>query len=124
MQDEYGADFKAAIQEFRSGVNDTHRGQISATTAEQVKVDLIVLQRDQDIAKTLRDLSRLKSLIEALEQVCEVYNAVGLEIADFSTYIWWPLRLIIKASLHRSTSRFKMETFRQEGCLHSTLFSM
>jgi hypothetical protein len=116
MQDDYGAAFEAAIQEFRSGVNDTHRGQISATTAEQVKVDLIVLQRDQDIAKTLRDLSRLKSLIEALEQVCEVYNAVGLEIANFSMYIWWPLRLIIKASIRPSTSVFKIETSCREGC--------
>lgn len=106
MQDNRGAAFEAAIREFRSGINETHRGQISTTTAEQVKVDLIVMQRDQDITKTLRDLGRLKSVIEALEQVCEIYNVVELDVASLSTYIWWPLRLIIKASVRPSTSSF------------------
>lgn len=94
-----GAPFKAALVKFRARLSGTQLTEFQSTTYEQLCQEIIRIQHDQENQKTLMNLSRIQSCLEAMNQFGKVIE-VFLNVSDVVAFVWGPIKfllLVIKA---------------------------
>lgn len=60
----------------------------NTTTVQQVKREVLAIQNEQETLKSMMDLNRFHSFIEAFEQFDDVCQALHVNIPNLSNFIW------------------------------------
>ncbi|PHH91756.1 hypothetical protein CDD83_10400 [Cordyceps sp. RAO-2017] len=106
--------FAKAEADFKARLSPRQVERFTATTLKQVKMQLRILQDDQDRLKTMVNLNRIHRFIMAFEQFADVCQDLDIGTSSFHGYIWGPCYSILQASLVTLSRSIFAYVFSQE----------
>ena len=86
--------FGQALDKFRSSLTADEEQDFQFTTVADLKVEMAKLQNKQLTEKRMRNLKRLASFVEKMEQFGKVVN-VYLNASVFVAFVWVRCHLLI-----------------------------
>ncbi|KAK8867413.1 C2H2 domain-containing protein [Apiospora arundinis] len=86
--------FEKALEAFQSRLKPSEKAQFKATTLDELKATILSLQADQRARKQMRNMTKIRGFLEAMEQFGKVVE-VFLNITDMLAFIWGPIKLLL-----------------------------
>ncbi|KAF2261162.1 C2H2 domain-containing protein [Lojkania enalia] len=107
--------FRAAYTKFRARLPGDQLQNFEKTTYEQLCQELIRIQYEQEKLKTMMDLSRIQSCLEALTQFGKVVE-VFLNVSEVVAFVWGPIKfLLMTASTTADSFETLLDAYQQIG---------
>jgi hypothetical protein len=89
--------FQDALKTFKARLNSKERDDFQFTTLEDVRVTIAHIQAEQGNQKTMMNLNRLESFLEAMNQFGNVIE-VFLNASNFVCFIWGPMKFLLQVT--------------------------
>ncbi|KIX96919.1 uncharacterized protein Z520_07033 [Fonsecaea multimorphosa CBS 102226] len=89
--------FDRELTKFRNRLNGKHYEEFKHTSLKDVEKAVNEIQKRQEAEKGLRDLTRIRRFLEAMEQFGNVIE-VFTNTSDFIAFVWGPLKFLLQAS--------------------------
>jgi hypothetical protein len=86
-----------AITKFRARLTGQLLLEFEGTTYDQLCSEIIRIQREQEGSKTMMNLSRIQSFLEAMEQFGKIIE-VFINVADMVAFVWGPIKFLLLVS--------------------------
>lgn len=83
-----------AIKNFGARLTGEELAEFKSTTYEQLCSDLDRVLNEQESQMAMRNLSRIKSCLEAMHQFEKVIE-IFLNVSDAVAFIWGPMKLLL-----------------------------
>jgi ABC-type sugar transport system ATPase subunit len=84
-----------ALSKFRARLTLKEQAEFQSTTLKDVRNTIVRIQHDQDNTKSMRDMARIQSFLEAMEQLSEVIE-VFLNVSNFVAFVWGPIKFLLQ----------------------------
>jgi hypothetical protein len=104
--------FKKALDEFRTRLSADELCQFKNTTYEQLLDDLKILQKKQEKIKEMKNLNRIQSFLEGMNQIGKTIE-VFLNVHQAVFFIWGPVKFLLLVRLSKEFSVHANECIRQ-----------
>jgi hypothetical protein len=88
--------FEVVLEDFKSHLTPKERQDFQFVTLNDVRETALRIQREQEHLKTMMNMARLESFLEAMNQfgkVVEVFANANVFVA----FVWGPLKFILQA---------------------------
>jgi hypothetical protein len=105
--------FLAALSSFKKRLTQKERDDFSRSTLEDVRKEIARIQSDHGSQKTMMNMTRLQSFLEAMDQFGQVIE-VFLNASVFVGVIWGPLKFVLQVWNNRKLA-FKQNSFPSCG---------
>lgn len=92
--------FQRALARFKNHLSPAEQEDFAVTSLEDVQRTIAQIQQTQGSQKKMRNLTRIKAFIEAMEQYGKVVE-VFLNVSDIIAFVWVCRKL---SSTHKSPS--------------------
>lgn len=79
--------FQRALTRFKSHLSPTEQEEFSVTSLEDVQEAIAKIQDTQASKRNMRNLNRIKSFLEAMEQYGKVVE-VFLNVSEILAFVW------------------------------------
>lgn len=79
--------FQRALTRFKDHLSPAEQEEFGVTSLEDVQRTIAQIQRTQESEKKMRNLTRIKAFIEAMEQYGQVVE-VFLNVSDIIAFVW------------------------------------
>jgi hypothetical protein len=89
-----GTSFQAALTRFQNRLTGKDLMEFKATTYDKLCHEIALLQQEQESLKSMMNLSRLQSFIEAMDQFGKVIE-IFLNVSDVVAFVWGPVKLLL-----------------------------
>lgn len=89
-----GASFQVALRKFQNHLSGKDLTDFKTTTYTTLCQDIALIQHEQESLKTMMNLSRIQSCIEAMNQFGKVIE-IFLNVSDIVAFIWGPIKLLL-----------------------------
>jgi hypothetical protein len=89
-----GSPFRSALTKFRARLTGPQLLDFQQTTYEQLCQEVIRIQHDQEKNKTMMNLPRLQSFLEAMHNFGKVIE-VFLNVSDAVAFMWGPVKFLL-----------------------------
>ncbi|KAF7918225.1 uncharacterized protein EAE98_009837 [Botrytis deweyae] len=89
--------FQIALASFKKRLTQEEQLRFQTTTLDEVKIAILKIQDDQSRRKSMMNLSRVKSFIEAFEQYSNVVE-VFLNTSSVLCFIWGPMKFCLQVA--------------------------
>ncbi|KAF2658989.1 C2H2 domain-containing protein [Lophiostoma macrostomum CBS 122681] len=107
--------FRIALTNFRNRLSGTQLQEFQAASYDQLCQDIVRLQHQQETEKKMRNMSRLSSFLEAMNQFSKVIE-VYLNVSDAVAFVWGPIKfLLMTASAHLDAWDKLLDAYDQIG---------
>ena len=87
--------FEEAASDFAQRLSQKELESFKRTTYAHVKQEILKIQHDGETFKNMRNLNRLRSFLEAMEQYSKVIE-VFLNVNQFVGLVWGPLKFLLQ----------------------------
>lgn len=87
--------FQTALSNFQARLTDKEKEEFGSITLQDVHKTILSIQNSQENTKTLRNMARLQSFLEAMEQFGKVIE-VFPNASNFVAYVWGPMKFILQ----------------------------
>jgi hypothetical protein len=87
--------FRATLSNFKKRLTPKEQDDFSFATLEDVRKEIARIQSEQGNEKTMMNMIRLQSFLEAMDQFGKVVE-VFLNASQFVAFIWGPLKFILQ----------------------------
>ena len=88
-----GDAFQAAVNKFRVRLSAEENSDFQETTYEQLCQTVFRIQQEQEYAKSMMNLNRIQSCIEALNEFGKVVE-VFLNVS-YVSFVWGPIKFLL-----------------------------
>jgi hypothetical protein len=91
-----------ALGKFKNRLTGTQLQDFQQTTYKQLCEDILRIQKEQETFKSLVNMSRIQSFLEAMEQFGKVIE-VFLNVSDAVAFVWGPMKFLLlvgRSKLH------------------------
>jgi len=89
--------FEAILLDFKKNLTAKELENFQFTTLKDVREAAFRIQKDQEQLKTMMNMARLESFLEAMEQFGKVIE-VFVNASNFVAFVWGPLKFILQVS--------------------------
>jgi hypothetical protein len=89
--------FQKTLESFKTRLNSKEREDFQFTTLEDVRQTIAHIQAEQGNQKTMMNLNRLESFLEAMNQFGNVIE-VFLNASNFVCFIWGPMKFLLQVT--------------------------
>ena len=97
--------FEAALADFKRRLTQKELEAFQIATLNDVRETAFRIQNDQDNLKTMMNMGRIQSFLEAMEQFGNVIE-VFVNASSFVAFVWGPLKLLLQVG--RGSSLFHL----------------
>jgi hypothetical protein len=95
-QDEFCKDiFQMTLASFKTRLTPQEQDDFRFATLEDVRKVIDSIQNEQESLKTMMNMSRIQSFLEAMEQFGKVIE-VFLNVSDFVAFVWGPMKFLLQ----------------------------
>jgi molecular chaperone GrpE (heat shock protein) len=95
--------FGAVLSDFKKRLTSNELEDFQFATLKDVRETTFRIQRDQEQLKTMMDMARLESFLEAMDQFGKVIELFG-NSSTFVAFVWGPMKFILQVRLRTSLS--------------------
>ena len=89
-----GTSFQTALTKFQNRLTGKDLLEFKATTYDKLCHEIALLQQEQESLKSMMNLSRIQSFIEAMDQFGKVIE-IFLNVSDVVAFVWGPVKLLL-----------------------------
>lgn len=86
--------FQTALTKFKNKLTGTQLSEFQQTTYNQLCAEILRIQQEQENVKTLVNMSRIQSFLEAMEQFGKIIE-VFLNVSDAVAFVWGPMKFLL-----------------------------
>ena len=90
-----GDQFKSILEAFKSKLNAKEREDFQFVTLNDVRETALQIQKDHENLRTMMNMSRLQSFLEAMNQFGEVLG-VFANANIYVAFVWGPMKFILQ----------------------------
>jgi hypothetical protein len=90
--------FQAALSKFQARLTDKEKKEFENVTLHDVRSTIDRIQKSQENTKTMRNMSRLQSFLEAMDQFGKVI-AIFTNASSFVAFVWGPMKFLLQVRL-------------------------
>jgi len=90
--------FEAVLDDFKATLNARQIKNFQFTTLNDVRRTALQIQSEQDQTKSLMNMTRLQSFLEAMEQFGKVIG-VFVNASSFVAFVWGPMKFLLLVCL-------------------------
>jgi hypothetical protein len=87
--------FEVILEDFKKNLTPKERQDFQFVTLNDVRETTLRIQRDQEHLKTMMNMARLESFLEAMNQFGKVVD-VFANANVFVAFVWGPLKFILQ----------------------------
>lgn len=87
--------FETALSRFQNQLTKKERENFQFTELEDVKKEIVDIQKKQESLKKIMDLTRIQGFLEAMDQFGKVIE-VFLNASSFVAFVWGPVKFILQ----------------------------
>src|SRR5437016_3605034 len=91
--------FQTTLSNFKKRLTQKEQDDFQFTTLEDVRKVIARIQHEQDGLKTMMNLPRIQSFLEAMDQFSRVIE-VFLNASDFVAFVWGPMKFLLQVRKH------------------------
>jgi hypothetical protein len=102
--------FEGILADFKQRLTQKELDSFQFVTLDDVRATALQIQREQDELKNMKNMARLQSFLEAMDQFGKVIE-VFVNASNFVAFVWGPLKFILLVRLLRSIFRGRTESF-------------
>jgi hypothetical protein len=89
--------FEAILSNFKKRLTPKEQENFRFVTLNDVRETALRIQKDQEQVKTMMNMSRIESFLEAMDQFGKVIE-VFLNASNFIAFVWGPVKFILQVS--------------------------
>jgi len=89
--------FETTLATFKTRLTAEERDEFQFTTLDDVRSVIARIQADQGSQKSMLNLNRLQSFLEAMDQFSNVIE-VFLNTSQFVGFVWGPMKLLLQVT--------------------------
>ena len=89
-----GSPFRSALIKFRARLSGPQIEEFQKASYEKLCQEIMRLQYQQENEKKMRNMSRLSSFLEAMNQFSKVIE-VFLNVSDAVAFVWGPIKFLL-----------------------------
>ena len=90
--------FEAVLDDFKAALNSRQIQKFQFTTLDDVRRTVLQIQSEQDQTKSLMNMTRLQSFLEAMEQFGKVIG-IFVNASSFVAFVWGPMKFLLLVCL-------------------------
>ncbi|KAF1974533.1 C2H2 domain-containing protein, partial [Bimuria novae-zelandiae CBS 107.79] len=106
---------RAAVLKFKARLSGTELTNFKDTTYETLCDELMRLQYEQEHTKTMANLGRIQSFLEAMHQFSKTIE-IFLNVSDVVAFVWGPIKfLLLTASTLSESFETLLDAYSQIG---------
>ena len=90
--------FETVLEDFKRKLNQEQVQNFQFVTLNDVRETALRIQCEQEQTKTLMNMTRIESFIEAMDQFGKVIE-VFLNASSFVAFIWGPMKFLLQVTL-------------------------
>jgi hypothetical protein len=90
-----GDQFESILEAFKSKLNAKEREDFQFVTLNDVRETALQIQKDHENLRTMMNMSRLQSFLEAMNQFGEVLG-VFANANIYVAFVWGPMKFILQ----------------------------
>jgi hypothetical protein len=93
-----------ALSDFRRRLTSKEHAEFQATTLKDVRETIVRIQNDQDNTKSMRNMARIHSFLEAMQQFSKTIE-VFLNVSNVVAFVWGPIKFLLQVLVfaHRTS---------------------
>lgn len=91
---------RSAIVKFKARLTGTELTDFKNTTYDSLCQEIMRIQYDQEQSKTMANLGRLQSFLEAMHQFSKTIE-VFLNVNEVVCFVWGPIKFLLLVCLHK-----------------------
>lgn len=95
--------FQTALKKFQARLTSSEQDNFECTTLEDVQREILKIQHRQESLKSMVNMSRIQSFVEAMGQFGKVIEVFS-NASPFVAYIWGPIKFILQVNCPLATS--------------------
>ena len=92
--------FEVILANFKNKLTAKERQDFQFVTLSDVRETAVCIQKDQETLKTMMNMRRLESFLEAMKQFGEVIG-IFANASIFVAFVWGPLKFILQVIQHQ-----------------------
>lgn len=89
--------FESVLEDFKKDLTPKEVEKFQFATLEEFEEAALKIQKDQENTKSMKNMGRIKSFLEAMDQFGKVID-VFLNASPFVCFVWGPLKFILQVS--------------------------
>ena len=93
--------FQSALSDFTTRLTPKEQNDFQLTTFDDVRREIARIQTEQENSKTMRNMVRIQSFLEAMDQFGEIVE-VFLNTSSLLAFVWGPMKFILKVRMRIS----------------------
>ncbi|KAH7381988.1 hypothetical protein BKA64DRAFT_584001 [Cadophora sp. MPI-SDFR-AT-0126] len=86
--------FEAVLEDFKKSLNTKQIQNFQFSTLDDVRQTALEIQNEQDQTKSLMNMTRLESFLEAMDQFGKVIG-VFVNASSFVAFVWGPIKFLL-----------------------------
>ncbi len=94
-----GASFETILADFKKNLTTEEVQDFQFVTLNDVRKTVLRIQKDQENLKSMMNMTRLESFLEAMNQFGKVIEVFG-NANIFVAFVWGPLKFILQVIFH------------------------
>lgn len=87
--------FEETLSDFKTRLTSKEQNDFRFATLQDLQKEMARIQHQQESLKTMMDMSRIQSFLEAMAQFGEVVK-VFLNTSDFVAFVWGPMKFLLQ----------------------------
>jgi len=103
--------FEVILANFKNKLTPKERQDFQFVTLSDVRETAVRIQKDQETLKTMMNMRRLESFLEAMKQFGEVIG-IFANASIFVAFVWGPLKFILQVIQHQVSIGYPMSSLR------------
>ena len=89
--------FQAVLSDFKKRLTTKELASFQDATLDKLRESILRIQHDQDRFKTMMNMARLESFLEAMKQFGKVIEVFG-NTSSLVGFVWGPMKLILEVA--------------------------
>jgi hypothetical protein len=90
--------FEAILSDFKTRLTPKEQESFQFVTLDDVRKTALLIQKDQEQLKSMMNLARIESFLEAMDQFGKVIE-VFVNASSFVAFVWGPVKFILQVRL-------------------------
>lgn len=90
--------FETVLNNFKQNLNQKQIQNFQFVTLNDVRETALRIQHQQEQTKTMMNMTRIESFVEAMDQFGKVIE-VFLNASGFVAFIWGPMKFLLQVTL-------------------------
>ena len=87
--------FDTTLADFKKRLTSKELEEFKFTTLDEVRILIARVQREQESLRTMLDMSRIQSFLEAMTEFGKVIETF-LNVSNYIAFVWGPMKFLIQ----------------------------